>query len=311
MSTLQLERLRPILAESKAKFAGDLDQIRRAFEEMLTKFPPVPGVAFESESAGGVPACWCIPTETVQGRVLLYLHGGGYVVGSARAYRTMASELASRLKTRVLIPDYRLAPENPFPAAVEDAVAVYRWLIDQGIAPQSIALAGDSCGGGLTIACLSAARDAGLPLPAGGVIISPWVDLEVTGESGVSKAQEDPILEVAGLKGMAGAYLGAASPRTPAASPLYANLTGLPPLLIQVGSAEILLDDAIRLAARAGADGVKVRLDIWPRMFHVWHVYASLLDEGREAFDDAAAFLDALLSRREENVAADARAQTC
>ena len=308
MSRLQLERLRPILAEDKAKFAGDLNQIRRAFEEMLTKFPPAPGVTFERETAGGVSASWCIPPETIQGRVLLYLHGGGYVVGSARAYQPMVSELASRLKTRALIPEYRLAPENPFPAAVEDAIAVYRWLLDQGIAPQSIALAGDSCGGGLTVACLASVRDAGLPLPAGAAVISPWVDLEVAGESGVSKAHDDPILEVAGLQGMAGAYLGAASPRTPSASPIYADLTGLPPLLIQVGSAEILLDDATRLAARAGADGVKVRLDIWPEMFHVWHFYASVLDEGREALDDAAAFLESLLSRQKENLVESAGA---
>jgi monoterpene epsilon-lactone hydrolase len=308
MSTLQLERLRPVLAADKAKFAGDLDQIRRAFEEILTKFPPAPGVTFERETAGGVPESWCIPPAAVQGRVLLYLHGGGYVVGSARAYQPMVSELASRLKARTLIPDYRLAPENPFPAALEDAITVYRWLLDQSIAPQSIALAGDSAGGGLAVSCMAAARDAGLPLPAGAAVISPWVDLEATGESGVSKAQADPILEVAGLKGMAGAYLGGASPRTPSASPIYADLIGLPPLLIQVGSAEILLDDATRLAARAGADGVKVRLDIWPEMFHVWHLYAPVLDEGREALDEAAAFLESFFSRQNESVASGARA---
>ncbi|MGA2713695.1 MAG: alpha/beta hydrolase [Bryobacteraceae bacterium] len=308
MSTLQLERLRPVLAADKAKFAGDLDQIRRAFEEMLTKFPPAPGVTFERETAGGVPASWCIPPDAVQGRVLLYLHGGGYVVGSARAYQPMVSRLASRLRTRALIPDYRLAPENPFPAALEDAIAVYRWLLDQGIAPQSIALTGDSAGGGLAVSCMASIRAAGLPLPVGAAVISPWADLEVAGESGVSKAQDDPILEVAGLQGMAGAYLGAASPRTPSASPVYADLAGLPPLLIQVGSAEILLDDATRLAARAGAAGVKVRLDIWPEMFHVWHFYASLLDEGREALDEVAAFLESLLSRQKESIAAEARA---
>jgi monoterpene epsilon-lactone hydrolase len=294
MSLLQLEQLQPVLAADKAKFAGDLDQIRRGFEEMLTQFPPAPGVDFKEETIGGITAVWCIPSDAVKGRTLLYLHGGGYAVGSANAYRLFVSHLATRVKARVLIPEYRLAPENPFPAAFEDAFAAYRWLLNRGTAPQSLAIAGDSCGGGLTVATLAAARDAGLPMPAGAFVISPWVDLEVSGESGISKAKEDKVLEVPALQGMAGAYLGAASPRTPSASPLYANLAGLPPLLIQVGSSEILLDDANRLAARAGAAGVKVRLEIWPAMFHVWHLYAPLLDEGRDALDDAAAFLQAV-----------------
>jgi phosphinothricin tripeptide acetyl hydrolase len=294
MSLLQLEQLQPVLAADKARFAGELDQIRRGFEEMLTQFPPAPGVVFNEVTAGGVPAIWCIPAEAVKGRVLLYLHGGGYAVGSAKAYRLFVSHLAARLKARVLIPDYRLAPENPFPAAIDDAVATYRWLLDQGVSPHSFTIAGDSCGGGLTVATLAAARDAGLPMPAGAFVISPWVDLGLSGESIVSKAQEDTVLEVAALQGMAGAYLGATDPKTPSASPLYANLAGLPPLLIQVGSSELLLDDANRLAARAGAAGVKVRLEIWPSMFHVWHVYGSRLDEGRDALNDAAAFLSAL-----------------
>jgi epsilon-lactone hydrolase len=294
MSLLQLEQLQPLLAADKARFVGELDQIRRGFEEMLTQFPPASGVVFKEETAGGVPAIWCIPADAVKGRVLLYLHGGGYAIGSAKAYRLFVSRLAASLKARVLIPDYRLGPENPFPAAFEDAVAAYRWLIDQSVAPQSLTIAGDSCGGGLTIATLVAARDAGLPMPAGAFVMSPWVDLSISGESIVAKAQEDTVLAVPELQGMAGAYLGATDPKTPSASPLYANLAGLPPLLIQVGSSEILLDDANRLAARAGAAGVKVRLEIWPSMFHVWHLYGPLLDEGRDALNDGAAFLSAL-----------------
>ncbi len=295
-----------MLADGKAKMTGELDQVRRGFEEMLTQFPPAAGVAFEPETVGGIPATWCIPSDTVKGRVLLYLHGGGYVVGSSSAYRPMGSELASRLKARVLIPDYRLAPENPFPAALDDALAAYRGLLGLGIAPQSIALAGDSAGGGLAVATMVAIRDAGLPLPVGAVAISPWVDLAVTSEAALSNAQGDPVLEAEGLKGMAGAYMGKISPMTPAASPVYADLSGLPPLLIQIGSAEILLDDANRLAARAGAAGVKVRLDIWPEMFHVWHIYASMLDEASEALDDAAAFLESRFARMTVNLAASA-----
>jgi len=306
VSKLQLQQLRPLLAGGKAKMAGELGQIRQGFEEILRQFPPAPGVEFERETVGGVPATWCIPADAVEGRILLYLHGGGYVVGSSHAYQPMGSELASRLKARVLIPDYRLAPENPFPAALDDAVAVYRGLLDRHIAPQSIALAGDSCGGGLAIATMVAVRNAGLPLPVAAVVISPWVDLAVTSESALTGVRNDPILEAEGLHGMAGAYLGETSPTTPGASPVYADLSGLPPLLIQAGSAEILLDDANRLAARAGAAGVKVRLDVWPEMFHVWHVYASILDEAREALDDAARFLESQFDRTEENLAAGA-----
>lgn len=294
MSETQLNQLRTILAQNKARFAGDLDHVRKAFDEMLMEAPLQPGVRFEQETVGGIPATWCIPEHAVAGRVLLYLHGGGYVVGSSKGYRAMGSEFASRLNTRVLIPDYRLAPENPFPAAVDDAVSVYRALIDNRILSTSIAIAGDSCGGGLTVATMMSVRDQGLPLPAAAAVISPWVALDVNSESFTSKAAADPLLEADGLRGMAAAYLGATSPRTPLASPLYGNFAGLPPLLIQVGSAEVLLDDATRLAARAGAAGVKVRLDIWPEMFHVWHTHASQLDEAREALDDAAAFLKAL-----------------
>lgn len=279
--------------------AGELDQVRRGFEEMLTQFPPAPGVTFESAQIGSIPGAWAIPADAVAGRVLLYLHGGGYAVGSSTAYRPLASELARRMNARVLIPDYRLAPENQYPAALDDAVSAYRWLVDQGTPAGSIALAGDSCGGGLAIATLVAIRDAGLPMPAGAAVFSAWADLDVTSASMTSKAAEDFILDAERLRGMAGGYLGTTPPRTPGASPVYANLKGLPPLLIQVGSTEILLDDSTRLAANAGAAGVKVRLDIWPEMFHVWHSWSPLLDEAAEALDDAAAFLSGLFAGRE------------
>jgi epsilon-lactone hydrolase len=306
MSKKQLQELRPLLVAGKEKLQGDLDQVRRGFEEMLNQFPVVPGATFAAESLNGIPATWCIPANASKSEVLLYLHGGGYVIGSPKAYGPMVSEIASRMKVRALMPDYRLAPEHPYPAALEDGVIAYRWLLDQGFAPHSIAVAGDSCGGGLIVATLVAIRDAGLPLPAGAFVISPWVDLSLSSESLTSKAAEDPLLDIEGLRGMAGAYLGATVAKTAGASPVYANLAGLPPLLIQVGSAEVLLDDANRLAANAGAAGVKVRLEVWPDMFHVWHGYAPILDEAGEALDDAAAFLNGLFAKQQLSAGAPA-----
>jgi acetyl esterase/lipase len=309
MSKAQLQELQARFAAGRPNLdPSDLGAMRQGFEDMLTQFPVAPGVTFEQVDLDGIPARWCVPAGARQGRMLLYLHGGGYMVGNSKAYGPLASELASRLKVRVLIPDYRLAPENPYPAALDDAVKVYRWLLGHSVPAPSIAVAGDSCGGGLTVAALAAIRDAGLPLPAGAAIISPWADMEVSSESFVGKAGEDQLLNVDGLRGMAGAYLGGAPPRTPGASPVYANLAGLPPLLIQVGSTEVLLDDSTRLAARAGAAGVKVRLDVWPEMFHVWHAYASMLDEAGEALDDAAEFIDRLFATQKTQLSAGAPA---
>ena len=221
--------------------------------------------------------------------MLLYLHGGAFVIGTAQGYRPLWSAFAKAAGMRGLAIDYRLAPENPFPAAVEDCLAAYRWLLGQGIAPGSIAFVGDSAGGGLVVSTMIAARDAGLPMPAAAVAISPWVDLDCPGDSG--KAAEDPALDREGLVHNAGLYLQGAAASTPLASPVNADLHGLAPLLIQVGSAEILLDDSVRLAGRAGAAGTAVRLEIWPAMVHVWHMFGFMLSEGREATAGAAAFI--------------------
>ncbi len=201
MSTQQLQELRPLMDASREKMVGELDQVRQGFEEMLTQFGPAPGVTFKEAQIGSVPGTWVTPSSAVDGRVLLYLHGGGYAIGSSKAYGPLASELASRLKGRVLVPDYRLAPEHPYPAALEDAVSAYRWLLDQGTPAGSIAVAGDSCGGGLTVATLVAIRDAGLPLPVGAVLISAWADLSVTSDSITSKAGEDFVLNADMLRG--------------------------------------------------------------------------------------------------------------
>jgi phosphinothricin tripeptide acetyl hydrolase len=265
---------------------------RRAQYERAEKvFPTPPDVKVERVSAPAAPAEWLRPPSAAPGRVVLYLHGGGYVIGSPRSHRHLAAAIAGAAGASALLLDYRLAPEHPFPAAVEDATAAYRWLLDQAIAPEHIVIAGDSAGGGLTVATLLALREARVPLPAGGVCISPWVDLTCSGASYATKAAADPIVRRAGVEEMARAYLGATPPRTPLASPLFADLRGLPPLLIHVGSDEVLLDDAVRLAERAKAGGVDATLEIYDRMIHVWHWFLPMLDEAQTAVEAIGRFV--------------------
>jgi epsilon-lactone hydrolase len=257
---------------------------RRAQYERAEKVFPTPAeVKVERVAAPTAPAEWLRPPSAAPGRVVLYLHGGGYVIGSPRSHRHLAAAIATAAGSSGLLLEYRCAPEAPFPAAVDDAVAAYRWLLDQGVSPGGIVIAGDSAGGGLTVATLLALRDARLPLPAAGVCISPWVDLTCSGASYATKAVNDPIVKRAGVDEMARAYLGTADGRTPFASPLFADLRGLPPLLIQVGSEEVLLDDSVQLAERAKAAGVDTTLEVWDQMIHVWHWFLPMLDEAEEA----------------------------
>jgi len=265
---------------------------RRAQYERAEKAFPTPAeVKVERVSAPVAPAEWLRPPGAMAGRVVLYLHGGGYVIGSPRSHRHLAAAIATAGQAAALLLDYRLAPEHPYPAAVDDAAAAYRWLLDQGIAAGQIVIAGDSAGGGLTVATLLALRDARLPQPAGGVCISPWVDLTCGGASYRTKAEADPIVQRASVEEMARAYLGATAPRTPLASPLFADLRGLPPLLIHVGSDEVLLDDSTQLADRARAAGVDATLEVWDRMIHVWHWFLPMLDEAQDAIDGIGRFI--------------------
>jgi len=253
--------------------------------------PPEADIKCEPVSAGGVKAEWISAPGAIPGRVVLYLHGGGYVVGSIKTHRDLMGRVARAAKARVLGLDYRLAPEHPFPAAVDDSVAAYRWMLQQDLSPSRIAVAGDSAGGGLVVATLVAIRDAKLPMPATGVCLSPWVDLEGIGESMKTRAHADPVVQREGLTQMAAAYLGGKDARTPLAAPLYADLKGLPPLLIQVGDAETLLDDSNRLAQRARAAGVEVKLEVWPEMIHVFQLFAGFLPEGQQAVDGIGQYL--------------------
>jgi epsilon-lactone hydrolase len=266
---------------------------RRAMYDRAEKvFTLPPETAVEPVTTRGVPGEWIRPAGARTDAALLYLHGGGYVIGSPRSHRHLAEAIARAAGIACLLPDYRLAPEHAFPAAVDDAVAAYRWLIeDRKIAPGRIAIAGDSAGGGLTVVALVAIRDARLPLPAAGVCISPWTDLTCSAPSYETRAARDPIVLLPNIAVMAKTYLGATDPRTPLASPLFADLTGLPPLLIHVGTDEVLLDDAARLAERGRAAGVDVSYEAWEEMIHVWHWFLPWLDEAQAAVGKIGGFV--------------------
>lgn len=266
------------------------EEARAGFDALVEAIPVEDGFTFTEDHLGGIPDLVVTGEGMSDAGALLYLHGGGYVVGSAHGYRGLAARLGRAASVVAHAIDYRLAPENPMPAAVDDAVAAYQALVASGVSPSQIIIAGDSAGGGLTLATLVALRDAGSPLPAAGFLISPWADLALEGASMKGKAAEDPSLDEHGLAVCAGHYAGADT-RSPVASPIHADLSGLPPLLVQVGSAEILYDDAIRVARAAGAAGTRVTLEVWPKMIHVWHAFAFLLTDGREAIDGAGAFM--------------------
>ena len=297
MASAELQQLIAGMRASGLDFTRAPGVVRSEFAALLAAMPAPEGVEFRQITLGDLQALECRSHVTDGEGALLYFHGGGYIAGSAEGYRGLPAMLGEAMQLPAYSVDYRLAPEARFPAAVEDAAAAYRALVESGIPPARIVLAGDSAGGGLALAALVSLRDQGVVLPAAALLLSPWVDLACQGESFITKANEDPSLTPTGLQAAAGHYLGTADPRSPLASPLYASLAGLPPLLIQVGSAEILLDDAVRLAGRAGAAGTAVQLQIWPGMIHVWQSFAFMLPEGREAISAAALFVRNLLSR--------------
>lgn len=271
---------------------NNVDAMRANFVAAMSSFKVADDVDVETVDAGGVPAEYVTAPGADRDRAILYLHGGGYVIGSVATHRHMIGELSRAAMCRVLALDYRLAPEHRHPAAVEDAVTGFRWLVDQGINPGRSAIAGDSAGGGLTVATLVALRDSAGPLPAAAVPMSPWIDLQGLGASMESRKAQDPMVEKMGLTHMARLYVGDDGDlRAPLAAPLYANLSGLPPLLIHVGDWETLLDDATRLAERARAAGVDTTLDVWPEMIHIWHLFYQMLPEGRQAIERVGTFV--------------------
>ncbi|MGO8938375.1 MAG: alpha/beta hydrolase [Mycobacterium sp.] len=290
MASPQLQRvIDSIKALSGMASGSSIEELRATNEQMAR--PPEPDVVSESVNANGVSAAWISAPGAAADRAVLYLHGGGYIMGSLNTHRDLMGRISRAAQARVLGLDYRLAPEHPFPAAVDDTLAGYRFLLEQGLAPKRLAIAGDSAGGALTLAALIAGRDAGLPMAGAAVCLSPFLDLEGTGESIKTRADVDPIATPEVIDVWAKAYLAGANPRTPLANPLYADLAGLPPLLIQVGDHEVLLDDSTRLAERGRAAGVQVKLEVWPEMIHRWQSYAAVLPEGQQAIEDIGTFI--------------------
>ena len=294
MSQSEIDALEALLrARPKAL---DTPRRRAAYDALGDRFPVASDVRIEAQTLGGVP-CEASLTDAARGQdTLVYLHGGGYVYGSLKSHRHLASELGRAAGARAIAVDYRRAPEAPFPAALDDAVAVWRALLDQGLAPQQIALAGDSAGGGLAVALMVRLRELGLVQPAGAVLFSPWVDMLASGASYTDNATRDAVVQRGIINFCARQYIGDNLEDTPLASPVRADLRGLAPLAVFVGATETLLDDAIALARAAGMADVAVRLEIWPRMVHIWPNYFPMLAQARQALAVAGAALREFLA---------------
>ncbi len=273
-------------------------EMREGWEKFAGQFPPAKDLRFEPVDAGGVSAEWSRAPGIDESRVVLFFHGGGYNMGSIASYRDFTGRISRASAARVLSVGYRLAPEFPFPSAVDDAVAAYRWLRRQGVPVDRIILAGDSAGGGLVLSALVALRDAGDALPAAAMCVSPSTDLAKEGQSMRTKANVDPVVRYDTSMAHALRYVGEKGDlKHPLASPLYADLRGLPPLLILVGTNETLLDDSTRIADKARTAGVDVELEIWDDMIHIWPFFAAILPEGQQAIERMGRFARARVAR--------------
>ena len=268
-----------------------IDEARADYVAVKARQLPPSGINWHEVDMGGVPGLLATPANVMDGRVLLYMHGGGYMSGGSGASKAEVGRLAEALGATAWVPDYRLAPEHPYPAPLDDVLAAYRWLLDQVHDPAVIVFAGESAGGAMVVSTMVRAKAAGLPLPARGLAISPWANLEHTGASTTNRDGLDPVVTKAALHLLARAFLGTALPSDPDVSPVFADVRGLPPIMVQVGENEVMMTDAIRLAEHLANNRVRTTLEVWPGMFHVWHHFAAILPEGREAIASAAAFL--------------------
>jgi len=260
--------------------------------EMLTKYSKIPrAVKFEKTEYEGIPIEWTIPDNLVNPGVVIYLHGGGYISGSIKTHRGLVGGLAKRSKTKFLSVEYRLAPENPFPAGLDDVIKIYHWLLQQGYDHNKIVIAGDSAGGGLAIATLTRLKDEKAPMPAAGVCMSPWLDLECTDDLQIALDKKDPMVPIAALRAY-GKHYAKDNLRHPYASLLYSDPTGLPPLFIQVSDSEVLYRDTVRYEKMAKAAGVQVEVEVWKNMVHVWQAYGPILPEAMQAIKKLGEYIE-------------------
>ncbi len=292
MTGAQKRAVAEMLRTGPLDLGGEVHEQRRVLVEMLTAFPPPDDVVATPDRLGGIDVVTVDIAGVSTDDVVLYLHGGAYALGTAASSVGLVGDLVRRANARGITVDYRLAPESPFPAAIEDAVAAYEALLSVTESGR-IALVGESAGGGLVLATLLALRDRNLPMPSAAAVFSPWADLTLSGTTIESRADIDPALTVAGLRTRAVDYVGSSDPSDPLLSPVHADFTGLPPLLVQAGSDEILLDDAIRVAAAAARADVEISMQITPGVPHVFQAFAAILDEGAAALDAAGEFLRA------------------
>jgi acetyl esterase/lipase len=275
--------------------AAGMAAMRSAYDAVLAQNRPPAGLDFDAVTLGGVRGTLITPRELRTDAVAVYIHGGAYLVGDPVSYLGIGGNYAKALGARVYLPAYRLAPEHPFPAAIDDNLAFYQGLLASGIGAGNIVLIGESAGAALVVTVMVAARQQGLALPAGGVAISPWANLRHTGASMVSRDGIDPTVSKAGLDLMAGFFLGGAAADEPLASPVFADVTGLPPIMIQIGESEVMLSDALRLASHLAESGVRVTLESWPGMFHAWHFMGDKQPQAVAALRSSVSFISAAL----------------
>ena len=279
-----------VILKISSNYDKPIDKLREKLVKDTRFLKPPKNVQITPVNAAGVPAEWLTPPRSIPNKVMIFLHGGGYVMGSPSTHRSLIARLATTLGVRALSVDYRLAPEHPFPSALEDSLTAYHWVIKQGVSPENIVIAGDSAGAGLTLATLISLRDNREPLPAMALCISPWTDLTLTGSSIQTQEKIDPYISHDLLK-LGAHYIGHNDPSSPLISPFYADLSGLPPLLIHVGTDEVLLSDSTRLAAAAEKAGLEVTFKIWERMWHDFHFWAPYLPEANQAIEEMSDFV--------------------
>ena len=293
-----LQRVMDTMAQMRLPLDTPIAQVRELMALLTGGFEPEPGVAIEA-CTDGPAGEWLIPENAEEGYAMLYLHGGGFALGSPLIYRHLTTRLAHAAKMRTLAPDYRLAPEHPFPAGLDDAIAAYEYLLNQGIEPANLAVAGDSAGGGLSISLMLACKERGLPLPGALLVFSPWLDLSMTADSVTERASRDPLIRPDDLRRYAACYLDGKPPETPLASPLCGDLTGLPPTTVYVGTEEVLFDDSERFVAAARQAGVRVHYAVGDRLPHVWPFFAPMLPEGVATLTEAGQAIRSMLDAAE------------